>query len=289
MKALLTLAFILSFNSMASLIPKNDLRIPSTEKSQALDEGTFNKIIDQIEAIYGPHILKHEGYPLIVKRLWDNDRVNAYSKKNTDQNKKIVSYEIGAFGGLARYQHTTEDSFKLVLCHEIGHLIGGAPTWKPFSQASSEGQADYFSTMKCFKRLEKHSNNKAIIEGFDIPSLGKDKCKAVYKNKADYFLCLRQIKAIEEISYTFADLSGLSTRPQLDTPDPYVRMFILFNDYPNPQCRVDTLFAGTLCNVANDDHLSLKLYNLGMCTDYSGHEYGLRPKCWYVEREEDKK
>lgn len=277
------LLFIVSISSaFASIIPANDLYIGTQTKNLKLSEAEFNTMLDKIEKAYG-NIVK-EGYnakKLVINRKWDDGTVNASAGRSGR------FFVMNVYGGLARYKGLSNDGFMLVLCHEMGHLIGGAPTWKPRNVASSEGQADYFSTTKCFRKIIADDDNESFLAKREINEHARAKCSQIYKNKADLNICLRSSIAQESLAGTLADLGGLDIKPEITTPDPKEVGLILFNGYPSAQCRLDTLFAGSLCNRPFDELAKMDSYNIGMCTTSNGFEEGLRPKCWYAEREDN--
>src|SRR5690606_1616432 len=133
------------------IVPENDLYIAADSKSMLnsnLDEEKFNAVIDKVLAVYEP-LVEAEGGELKVERNWTDGTVNAYA------HRRGGTWNVAMFGGLARHETITEDGFALVVCHEIGHHIGGAPkkggwfsTW-----ATNEGQADYFATLKCLRKV----------------------------------------------------------------------------------------------------------------------------------------
>ena len=73
------------------------------------------------------------------------------------------------------------DAFSIVVCHEVGHAIGGPPYYggsgkkidfnallssaqERDSVAASEGQSDYWATSHCMATLLEHENNEAWLE-----------------------------------------------------------------------------------------------------------------------------
>lgn len=131
------------------IVPENNMNIPFNAKSvYTIDQTEFNAVIDKVTAIYDP-VVTQMGGELSVERNWDDGTVNAYASRRGG------TWNIHMFGGLARHEAITSDGFALVVCHELGHHIGGAPkkggwfgTW-----ATNEGQADYFSTLKCLRKV----------------------------------------------------------------------------------------------------------------------------------------
>src|SRR5690606_15861288 len=63
-------------------------------------------------------------------------------------------FRLMILGGLTRAPGFSLEAYAAVICHELGHLIGGEPfqdyagsTW-----ASREGQSDYFAASTCLPR-----------------------------------------------------------------------------------------------------------------------------------------
>lgn len=273
---------ILSFATHASLIPENDLHISIGEGNRQVGESVFHQVIDSIESTYAP-VFTSIGVTFSIERLWEQGEVNAAVAKKGNH------YRLRVYGGLARFAPMKKDPLTLVLCHEIGHLIGGAPTWKPQNHVSSEGQADYYSTLKCFRKLVAEEDHFAVIEGRPIHPLALDRCGQSFDAESEsYAICLRSSVAIEDLSHVLVALREGEILPRLETPDRKIRRVILFNGYPSIQCRVDTLFAGAVCPI-NDgvDVLDNNLYNFSVCSSFQGHTLGLRPRCWYVPRSDD--
>ena len=140
------------------IAPPNTLHRPVVHGFDAtgIDQDTFNKVIADFEAIYAPIVQAH-GATLVVNNLWDDDTVN--SNTTVDENNNWV---INAYGGLARYEGINYDAYMAVLCHEMGHHLGGFPFKDDnTSWASDEGEADYFATMKGFGAKVSAASNKS--------------------------------------------------------------------------------------------------------------------------------
>ncbi|MGE3610238.1 MAG: hypothetical protein AB7I27_11665 [Bacteriovoracaceae bacterium] len=77
-------------------------------------------------------------------------------------------YQLNILGGLARIKEMTPDAYAAIVCHELGHILGGAPFQDipDFEWASVEGQADYFSASVCLPRYFSFLN----IPQNEIPS-----------------------------------------------------------------------------------------------------------------------
>jgi hypothetical protein len=141
---------------------------------------------------------------LVIRLETLNPRVNAEIRKEGDE---LV---IQVMGGMLQHKRMTPDVLTLLLCHELGHFLGGPPLKSRAGWSSTEGQADYYSGMACAHRL-----------GLDEMAF------------ADAALALTQIYA--EVTF--------SPPPRLDRCDESVVSRTNFG-YPGVQCRLDTLMAG---------------------------------------------
>jgi hypothetical protein len=129
--------------------PENKLNIPVSNNKSGITEAQFHNMIDRVAAVYAP-IITDMGAKLNVIRDWENGTVNAFASRSGDV------WNVKMFGGLARHKTVTPDGFALVMCHEVGHHVGGAPKYGGGNDwASNEGQSDYFGTLKCLEKFLK--------------------------------------------------------------------------------------------------------------------------------------
>lgn len=63
-----------------------------------------------------------------------------------------------------------------MLCHELGHHLGGAPFKPDISWMSTEGQADYFSGSTCLKKIWRDEDNFKIVSQLLILEALKSAC-----------------------------------------------------------------------------------------------------------------
>ncbi len=268
-------AFACSEDGKSGFVEDNNLNIPANVKRfGGLSEEQFNKVIDKIEAIYAP-IISNMGGHLEIARKWTDGTVNANATRS------LGMWHVNMYGGLARHQTITEDGFSLVLCHEIGHHLGGAPKVANFMSrwASNEGQADYFAALKCLRKTFLNDDNAAIVSSLEVPELLVSSCAKQHPNKDDKNICIRTGMAGVSVSNLFAAMRN-SSPAQFDTPDRGV--VATTNDaHPAYQCRLDTFFQGSLCDVDMNEDVSQKDEVTGTCHKANGHSTGLRPLCWF--------
>lgn len=239
--------------------------------TNGMTEQLFNQLIDRVEKVYSP-IVQEKGGILKVNRLWTNDTVNASA------NRKGNTWMLNMYGGLARHQAVTEDAFMLVVCHELGHHIGGAPKYGMGDWAANEGQADYFGTMKCMRRVLAQDDNARFMARRMVDPTVKASCDQMYRDNSERALCARIAMAGRSLATLLG--SSSSTVPNFNTPDRSV-VKRTYDGHPAAQCRLDTYFQGTLCVRSIVDDVSDTDVKRGVCTISDGYAAGMRPLCWY--------
>lgn len=130
-------------------MPKNDLHLREGFLSSDVTEADFNRVLDRFQAVYGPILKNDFGKTLSINRLWSDNTVNASASQSGD------IWTLNMYGGLARAAPTTLDGFALVVCHELGHHVGGFPFYFE-DWAANEGQSDYFAGIACAKFMWKN-------------------------------------------------------------------------------------------------------------------------------------
>lgn len=271
-----TAVFACSEDGKSGFVEENDLFIPvDSFRKGGLSEEQFNAVIDKIEAIYSP-IATNLGKKYLVARKWDDGTVNANAMQTGS------NWNVNMYGGLARHETITEDGFALVLCHETGHLLGGAPkVANLFSRwASNEGQADYFATLKCLRKTFLNDDNATIVSALNAPDTLVTSCSKMYaKNQDEKNICIRNGMAGMSVANLFA---ALRSQPagKFETPDTNV-VTKTDDAHPAHQCRLDTYFQGALCDISMNEDVSQKEEVKGTCHKSTGYKIGLRPLCWF--------
>lgn len=250
--------------NICQILPPNNIKI-STKNFTGISASEFKEILKEFSDI-NAQMIKEKGYTLILKDKWLDNTVNADTER---EDKKLI---INAYGGLARFKGMDPDTYTMVLCHELGHHFGGFPRkgW-----ASNEGQSDYYATMKCFRKMP---YSKKIIK--NPPPIVKEKCSLLHKSKDDINVCITSTM----IGFNLADiLNRLSEgKKTLDfnTPDEK-QVNATFHGHPEAQCRLDTYFAGAICNMSQFEDFDEINPIIAACAEEKGDILGIRPRCWY--------
>lgn len=270
-------SFACTIDGTEGIVPENSLWLSPTSKSiNTIDETTFNAVIDKVEKIYAP-VITQMGGTLEIERKWDDGTVNAYASRKGD------IWKVSMFGGLARHEAITEDGFALVVCHEIGHHIGGAPKKKTFfgaRWATNEGQADYFATLKCLRKTFRSEENSKIVASLNVPKDVVTACEAQFSKEADQLICQRGSMAGMSTAKLFQALREQTEDPDFTTPDVNVATKT-DHSHPATQCRLDTYYSGALCDLDDSIDVSNEDESVGVCYRESGDTQGVRPLCWF--------
>lgn len=168
---------------------------------------------------------------------WENEIANAMMFT-----RNYPYYELQYFGGLLT-KGLNLDSLAIVLCHEVGHVLGKKLSNEPFETAP-EGEADYFATSDCARKL--WSKYPKLKSTFKLSNQEvKDLRNLKLKDKMTERIVLASFHLLKNLVHSSVKLS--------DTDEVIVDETLL--DYPSPACRLKTYIAGA-----------------------SGKA---RPKCWY--------
>lgn len=267
----------LSFNLSAhSFLEGNGPKLPIGVESN-VSKNDFNLLLDNLEKLYKKEARKM-GKRLSISGKYNSNIVNAYALQVYPG-----TMTVRVLGGIVRHPLMTYDGLALVVCHEIGHHMGGAPRkWERMNKwASDEGQSDYFAPLQCLRRLWKNDNNEAIInQRKEKISETHSKCIQSYSDAKEIALCERTLYAALDVTKLVAAARHEDESPNLGTFDPKV-VEKTNQEHPASQCRLDTMLAGTLCTKSPEVFDGVNAEN-GVCSELSGDIIGTRPHCWYA-------
>ena len=239
----------------------------------------FLRIIDRVKKIYVP-IFRDLEMNFKIEHLWEDKQQNAFAgMSGTDR-------FILLYGGYARQKLMTPDAYLSIVCHEIGHHLGGFPRKMNSTWSSSEGQADYFSTLKCMKEvLQRDPQNSPLADALDLPEQIKTQCRSQFSDKDQYNICLRSSKAAEDYGKVIANILAPGSERKISLMTPADELTFVTNlRHPTAQCRADTKFQGALCNVSPLISLDDEDETIGTCNLSDFNILGNRPACWFVHR-----
>ena len=128
---------------------------------------------------------------LVTIKEWESSHVNAYAFRSQYRANGTLN-SSGAY----KTPTSNQDGLAAVVCHEIGHHLGGAPIKENSSWSAGEGQADYYATLKCLRRVWQDKDNIKAISTLEIPNVVRSDCvKSWGKKTQDSALCIRSALA----------------------------------------------------------------------------------------------
>jgi hypothetical protein len=265
-------------------------KIPFYDHKQELepdfDVATINAALDRVEAYYQDY-LRPAGVEFSINRMWTNNYKNAHPRRVGNQ------WIIDLYGGTfdrKQVTYSTVDWATVLACHEIGHHLGGTHFYPgEWSWAAGEGQSDYFSTLKCMRRILGEDDNVAYMTQFEANlgedakmraelAVAKETCGKAWSDPQDQALCTRS--ALSGVMFSI-NFDGKSV--SLATPDAN-RTSSTYYYHPDYQCRVDTFLSGARCTVDERIENDMTDPKVGNCEQ--SDELGKRPACWFADASE---
>lgn len=235
------------------------------EQAEALVNETIDSYSKEIDAVHG--------LPVEIRFSWQHNMFQALGGRI----ENVVLFEF--FGGLLKGEMDL-DAFAVFLCHEVGHALGGYPEVRPypFPMNSVEGQADYFATSKCLRRIFEKEDNAALIRHTEIPESIRSPCYSVFQDEEQAAICMRSLIGARKAFRIMYEDQSLG----FETFDRSIVSSTLMT-YPSKQCRLDTLKAGALCVKDARDPFSFTNSRNGACNEDGERAelIGARPKCWF--------
>lgn len=222
----------------------------STQNSDDVTEELFNKIIDTGLEFFKP-LANQRGEDIVVEKEWEDPEVDGQMTRSGN------TVTITMFGGLARRPEIRAEGLSLIFCHEIGHVFGAPPLENGYAV---EGEADYYGARFCAREIIKRLNltqPPQYLTGFMQKT-----CTANFQDSASGEVCMRALSAGQQLGNLLAVIDMQKSKPNYETPDPYVTPELI-RVYPKTnQCRLDTYFAGAL-----DKERPLCWYKAGQLND----------------------
>ena len=257
------LFLLFSFELSASIVPQRAQVVLGDDYNNGYPEKRYHQVLDLFIDIYSPYI-ESLGGSFHIKRDFRDGAVNAWAWRTENE------YHLEVPGGMSRYYLINEEGFISTICHELGHLLGGAPTKGYLKRISVEGQADFYvgrCTRHILGLLEPY---KEIVE--------TDELKKACEKEQDKPLCMRALAGAKSLASYYAKLENSPTPSLIKESTREVKSTTL--NHPPSQCRLDTMKKSFFCPVSWDSPTSGDDKNLSQCFEGYFPEYS-RPKCWF--------
>lgn len=207
---------------------------PGASPRSSVTEADYQEVIRKFTQQNFLKVYQQTGRPLVVPFEWDSPFFGAYA-----QDKEIY-LQISLWGGMARAPGSSKATLAAILCHELGHFLGGEPrqTMEGSTWSSTEGQSDFYAASVCLPELL-----RAHPEW--VPTISSD----VLKVCGPQLSCQRVLQAgLETVQlfqrYSYRENIAVSLQTSENFTSELIR-----NTYPSDQCRLDTYVAGALCQL----------------------------------------
>lgn len=221
-KTLFTLfALVFSFTQVSAAdyfsIPVDAANVGPVTQAKA------EKISADLIQLYFVEAFQKTQKPMMIQVLWEKPYFGAGV---VEEAGPVIAVKV--FGGMIRIPEMTEDILAAVMCHEIGHVIGGAPYQDILGAewTSVEGQSDFFAASKClpqyFQKLQPELTKEQLRQKIVLAGFG-------------FFLISQKYATPNQVPVS------------LEKTAPEVATELNRRSYPSDQCRVDTFKAGAAC------------------------------------------
>ncbi len=245
----------------------------------SLAQSWKEQIINNAKAVYAPLSITTFNKPLYF-RISESQTIGGSAHHEVDHLSIVLDRE------LLETPRLTPDGFRMLICHELGHLFGGSPRknvppeWDGptahdgLSLMTSEGQADYYASLVCFRKL-------LAIEAPDSPGPNFQRVGARLKHKCEVEAGFKNSKLEECLRAGLAGEDFLKLTFEFNIScekfDDSIAPNLIRDFYPDRQCRLDTIVNGALCI----ENQTLVLDFDQMENNGCRQEYAIRPACWF--------
>lgn len=249
--------------------------MPTIAEAAGVEKAWQSDVLREFEELYRP----------VARADGKNLKLQVVSNESSSGEAKIEGQNIEVIlnTGLLKNPNLTPDGLRMLICHELGHIFGGAPRksippeWEgPVASdgrsfATSEGQADYYASASCFHRVIRGNDHQKALADAKSTARAQRQCDGrLGAGSEESLICQRAAAGGENM------LQLNRTFPiSYDTPDRSVADKVMADAYPDRQCRLDTFLMGAVCR--NDMPLVMD-FDDAAANDCEG---AVRPLCWY--------
>ena len=221
---------------------------------------TYLQYINYFKFKYAVKVYQETKLPLNIPDLWTTNHFEGSVRKAEN------FFELKITGKALTSKEASSISFASIVCHELGHILGGSPkqTMPGVEWSSTEGQSDFWAAKSCLPEFfqdvvldsqsafyDRALNQELLLKFPELLSTPK-------AFPEDYAFCKQDLKCLLVVSagvelinffdyYDYVDLP----KPALNTPESDAKEFKP-NSYPSLQCRLDTYVRGGLCQIENN-------------------------------------
>lgn len=207
---------------------------PGSPGGSEITETQYRGLINEFQIKYSMAVFKFTGKPLVIPHEWDSPYFAGFAID------KGAYMQISLWGGTARAPEATIPALAGILCHELGHILAGAPnqTLSGSEWSSTEGQSDFYAARDCLPEfLKEHPELLTTVEP-EVLSV----CQG-------HKLCARTAQAGLDLVRFFNRFDPIQIKTLSVLKPASASSHLLVNVYPSNQCRLDTYVQGALCQL----------------------------------------
>lgn len=209
---------------------------PVTHNASAISEVTVQELIHVVQAEFTKDLASTAWQ---IDFDWQQPYIGAGSLKPDEV------FRVMLWGGLVRARYMNMGALSAILCHELGHALGGEPKQVGLTWASAEGAADHFASTICLPRLYRALKRvNPHLLGTPSEPIANSLCA----RQADPAECAwRFSSGIDLIQFlqVYYERDIPFANPAKRAPEAPARTLDL--SYPSYQCRMDIYVEGALC------------------------------------------
>lgn len=207
---------------------------PGSANVSALTESDYTTVVSKFLMRYFNKVYTATGKPLVIPFEWNSPYFAAFAESKEGYMK------ISLWGGVARAPGASKSVLAAILCHELGHILGGEPrqTIPGAEWSSIEGQSDFYAAAVCLPDfLRAHPEFAPVVspEAEQVCQRNKD-CGVVLQTGLDTVRFLQ--------AYSYREFTPVSI---FHSEKPAEKLIL--NTYPSDQCRMDTFIEGARCQL----------------------------------------
>lgn len=205
-------------------------------------EEDFSEVNHHILELHEPTIASELRAKVELIQLYD-DYGGAFRVDSAHKSLGEDRYVVTLTGAVPHSGRMSVEGYAIVACHEMGHILGGAPRQERLISkwSSVEGQADYFATNECMWRYARSGYFTHSINNFNDSMI--ERCEQKFDQLDDVLGCMRIMSGIQAMVDYFNRNVSAEKRISIDARDTS-KVTRTLQKYPSAQCRVDTWMAG---------------------------------------------
>lgn len=236
-------ALLFSFNGRSHVVdrtPEPQFSFATEDNQSNIQKWQVHLLFSILDQAFGEHF-QNQGKSWTSAFDWSNPYLGAGSQFDGE------NFTVMLWGGFVRARALNFAGLAAVLCHELGHKLGGEPHQRfPDSDpdwSSAEGQSDHFAATVCLPKVYQALKTTwpEAFAGFQLESFSVSLCSSAVDLNQCRWVAQAGVDLVEFIQLYFDRESALA-KPEVWAQE--IPPETLHTAYPSSQCRMDIFKAG---------------------------------------------